>query len=92
MKVRFVHLRKHIDKVASMPAPRKVEEIDEWLKAARRAISEIPDVKLPSNWKVGKKHATPQRVVFELNNGEDVHTKAYDFCHVVINRQASSLG
>lgn len=92
MRVRFVHLKAEIDKSQAMPAPKRVEDINAWLKQARKTIPEIPDTKPPAKWKVRHSHATPHLVVFELFNGEDLHSKAYDFCHVVINRTASSLG
>lgn len=84
MRVRFVHLEQEIDVQAAMPAPKKVSELSAWFKSARKAIPQIPDIIPPSKWVLGKSVATLNQVSFELINGTD-------FCHVVINRQASSL-
>lgn len=92
MRARFVHLKKEVDITASMPAPKRVSEINEWLKQARKSIPEIPDTNSPGSvWKVKEHQATLKLVVFTLYNGKAEHEGSYDFCQVVINRQASSL-
>lgn len=74
-----------------MPCPSKVWDYNAWLKEAQKAIPEIPKL-MPGLWKIKQQHATPNVVVFELCNFADPHTKAFDFCHVIIDRKASSLG
>lgn len=92
MKVRFVWLSKEIDVVKTMKCPKKVENRDAWLVSARKAVSDIPATTPPSTWAISFFDATLKRVVFELSNNKDKHARGYDFCHVIIDREASSLG
>jgi hypothetical protein len=87
MRVRFVHLKKHIDIGANMKVPKKIEQLRAWFNEARKAIPEIPDGYLPSPWQIRQTNATPHLVVFELDNRLEQHDKNYDYCHVVIYRR-----
>lgn len=88
MRVRFVHIMAEIDISKPMLAPRRVSEIDAWLKQAKKTIPEIPSTVAPSAWRVSKYTATPERVVFHLSNEND----GKDHCQVVIDRRASRFG
>lgn len=80
MRVSYVGARGGVHN-KPMRAPKKVEQIEAWLKAARRAIPEIPD------WPILKFRVTPELVVFALQQ-----PKGLEVANVVINRKASSLG
>jgi len=80
MKVRYVNILAEIDMQASMKTPRRISERDSWLKAARKAIPDIP-----ADWNIADYSADLNLVVFHLHNGPA-------FCTVIIDRKASSLG
>lgn len=73
--------------------PKKVERLEEWWKAARRVIPEIPEVlfgafrvQASSGWMMTNSSASPSFVRFDLENVQG--EKAY----VIIDRKAHAVG
>lgn len=86
MQVQFLRVAKNINKIAAMPAPKKVEQMAAWFKAAQKAIPEIPRLLQEEGWDIFEERATQDFVVFHLKSNTD------ERCSVVIDRKASSLG
>lgn len=68
-------------------APKKVEQMSAWFKAARKVIPEIPNPE-QTDWQITCEHATSDAkfITFELANSVG------DRCSVIIDRSISLIG
>lgn len=68
-------------------APKKVERMDAWFKAARKVIPEIPNPD-QTDWQITCEHATvdAKYITFEMANSVG------DRCSVIIDRTIGLIG
>lgn len=59
---------KDIIEERNMPTPRRMDKIEYWYKAARKAIPSIPDVN-KTIWSIIQITTTLSTIIFELSDG-----------------------
>lgn len=95
-RLQFTQMSKGINKLASFPTPKRMNELRFWLKAAQQWCKEIPrqigesepqaDRLMGSDgWYVFNSDADAKWIKFELRNRYD------DKAQIVIDRKASNM-
>src|SRR5262245_38280849 len=95
--VQFVNMGRKINKTATMPTPRRITELEQWLKHAQLAIPEIPRsiagapelavTQWSDGWHVFSTDISDKWIKFNLQN------KFGEKAHIVIDRtQRKGIG
>lgn len=86
-RVEFNFPSRNIRKQAPLGTVKRIEQLESWLKAAKKAIPEIPEIGGNADqFEVHYHYADLNYVKFDLMNGRG------ERCYVTIDRKASCIG